>query len=235
MRIAKFDTTIAGTSKCHANSAEQHDQLSGPQHRPATAYEVAGESPAGEVAEIRRQKRHPETDQRVFQFEALGDEVDGKPVGDKEPDRIGERLAKHDAPCLLTPQQGTPRFWSARCNFGSSGFGRLHGINPPPHKQPYHPEQASKDERRPPTAERIVEPHHHHRCDSPADRGAAIEDCDRHAALGFREPFGNSLRRAGPIGRFAGAQHKSEYRKALESGGHGSRHRDHRIPQHCQR
>src|SRR6185503_275014 len=44
----------------------------------------------------------------VLQCEPFGDQVNREPVGNKEPYRIGERLAQHDPPRLPQSQQLTP-------------------------------------------------------------------------------------------------------------------------------
>src|SRR5262249_45764044 len=75
--------------------------------------EPTGEPTAEEVPEIRREERHPEPDQALFQREAPRDEIDREPIGDKEPDRIGKGLRHDAAPRLRQPEKRAIRQRSA--------------------------------------------------------------------------------------------------------------------------
>src|SRR5471030_1089008 len=91
----------------HAESADQDDEFASFQNRPAAVDEVARETAAEKVAEVGRQEWNPETQYGVFQRKSLGDQVNGEPVGDKKPDRIGERFAEHNSPGFLQSQKLT--------------------------------------------------------------------------------------------------------------------------------
>ena len=92
-------TPSAPAASCRGR--RQHDDdLRAVPDRPSAPDEPARDAAAGEVAEIRRQKRHPERQQAVFESVAARHEIDREPVGDEEPDRIGQRLADDDAPGL---------------------------------------------------------------------------------------------------------------------------------------
>ena len=59
---------------------------------------AAREAAAEEVAEVGGQEGHPEAGRGLLEREALGREVDREPVGDHEPDRIGEAAARRSTP-----------------------------------------------------------------------------------------------------------------------------------------
>src|SRR5436189_185251 len=76
---------------------------------PAALDERARPAAAEKISEIGRQKRYPEREQAVLQCEAARHEINGEPVRDEEPDRIGQRLADDDAPGLRQTENGFVR------------------------------------------------------------------------------------------------------------------------------
>src|SRR5262245_27769603 len=112
---------------------------------------MSGRPAAEEISEIRPDERNPYADKAALQCDALGDEIDRKPVADEEPDRIGQRSGGDHAPRLRQFQQVEPaRARSAFLGLGFAfvlqdhlalfiaharmSFGRM--IQPPPEYQP---------------------------------------------------------------------------------------------------
>ena len=69
---------------------DDRDGLARVADAPAARDQLARHAAAEEVAEIGREKRHPEAHQALLELEALRHEIDREPVGDEEPHRIGE-------------------------------------------------------------------------------------------------------------------------------------------------
>src|SRR3712207_2122718 len=63
---------------------------------------------AEEVAEVGGDERDPEGEEPLLQPDALGDEVDGEPVGDEEPDRVGQSPRRDGAPRLRQTEELAP-------------------------------------------------------------------------------------------------------------------------------
>ena len=82
--------------------------------------------------------------------------------------------------------------------------------------QPQKSEQAWNDERDAPSPAK-VDRQDQERRDGAADRRAAVEQGDGHAALAVGEPLGNRLAGAGPVGCFAHAEQKAEEAKACDA------------------
>src|SRR3712207_9051925 len=64
---------------------------------------------AEEVAEVGGDERNPEGEEPLLQPDALGDEVDGEPVGDEEPDGVGQRPRRDGTPRLRQAGGPAPR------------------------------------------------------------------------------------------------------------------------------
>src|SRR5690348_454684 len=62
--------------------------------------EVAGQSPACEVPDIRARERDPESDQRILQLESAAHQEDSEPIGDEEPVRVKDGSRQDDPPGL---------------------------------------------------------------------------------------------------------------------------------------
>src|SRR5713101_4085424 len=115
-----------GDEQGHANSAEDNDRLAGGTERPSFLDEVAGYSSTKEISQIRRDKWDPNGEQAISQINAFGNQVNGKPVGDKEPHRIGERFRNDDSPGLPKRQQVAQLQSRVTGQFGVSPVRREH-------------------------------------------------------------------------------------------------------------
>ena len=88
-------------------------------------------------------------------------------------------------------------------------------VKPAEQNQPAETKYAGDDERRTPTAERVINPQHQKGRDGSANRRAAVKKGYGPTALAFGEPFSHGFRRTRPIARFARAEQKTEKGKAF--------------------
>ena len=145
---------------------------------------------AHEITQIRADEWNPETHERVFQFEPAAHQEERKPVRHHVPVGIENRLGENDAPGLAVADQlghGRARFGRdlvcARARgknhgpFGSTDAGVVLRtmIRRQPGQQPQESERPRDEKRRPPGAERVIEPDDQRWRDRPSNSRAAIE------------------------------------------------------------
>ncbi len=73
----------SGDEQEHADASADDEGLARGCERPAAANEHAGKPAAEEVASIGGEERNPDGQQTAAQVDSFGDQVDGKPVGNK--------------------------------------------------------------------------------------------------------------------------------------------------------
>ena len=170
---------------------------------------------------------------------ALGNEIDGKPVGDEVPDGVGEGLRKDDAPGLGEAEESgiRERRGAGRGGVGAIfedvgtfsggeagvGFGRM--VEPAEEGNPEQTEAAGEEEGGPPIVEKVIDGVDEQWGDGTADGGAGIVDRDGPTGFAAREPFGDGFSGSGPVGGFAGTEEETAGGEAGEArrerGGHG--------------
>jgi hypothetical protein len=97
-----------GDEKEYADASADDEGVAGGGQRPATANEEAGEPAREEVAGIGGEKGNPDGEEAAAEVDALGDQVDGEPVGNEIPDRVGEGLGGDDGPGLAELEEAEP-------------------------------------------------------------------------------------------------------------------------------
>lgn len=169
---------------------------------------------------------------------ALGDEIDGEPVGDEEPDGVGETLGEDDAPGLGVFEKGLVREAGLAGGagvgavgedvfpffFGEARMGFRRVIEPAKERDPEQAEDAGYEERGTPIVENPIDSKDDEGGERAANGGAAIVDGDSPAAFALGEPFGDGFGGAGPVGGFARAEEEAEGGEAGEAGCEGCGH-----------
>ena len=236
-----------GDEQHNAEAAEDNQRFASGAERPAAADQIAGNAAAEKIAEVGGEKRNPDGDEAALEGNAFGNEVDGKPVGDEEPDGIGERFRNDGAPGLREPEEIPP----ARERFGDGGFGgRLvveehlefggadarvilrQVIEAAPGDEPEKAEHSGDDEGdAPPPAE--IHGQDEKRRDGAADRGAAVIEGGGETAFALGEPFGDGFAGGGPVGGFAGTEKETESGEAEDAICEGGQERDDGVPRNA--
>ena len=109
--ISTAATPASTAPKSTANSMRKATSASSDGKRPvkkvaAPKSKSAVRKPAAKkVTQVGRQEWNPETQRASLQREPFGNQINGEPVRDEEPDRIGQRLAQDDAPGLFQAEQ----------------------------------------------------------------------------------------------------------------------------------
>ena len=104
MRKRVINKDSGNQNKC-TDSSRHHNGFAGRQQRPSAPDEPARDDSSSAASRVCRKKWNPYRQKAAAQFEALGNEVDWKPVGDEEPDRIGQHARCDGSPRFLQTQQ----------------------------------------------------------------------------------------------------------------------------------
>src|SRR5262245_46680376 len=91
-------------------------------------------------------------------------------------------------------------------------------VDQPPEDQPNETECTCDEECLLPTSEVCREGDDRRRSDDRSDRGTTVENRHAERTLSRREPFGDRLRRTGPVARFAETQDESKCTQTPETG-----------------
>src|SRR5882672_7622336 len=112
--------------KQYAEASKDDQRFSRRTEWPAAPDQVAGNSTAEEIAQVRGKKGNPHCHQAALERNAFCDQVDGKPVRDKEPHGIGKALGDDRSPSLGQLQKVAPS--QPRFSIGLSflGLGKNH-------------------------------------------------------------------------------------------------------------
>src|SRR5262249_55230594 len=105
----------------HQWTADQENDPPRSPHIPRPMDEVAGQSAAHEVPEIRAYERNPETDERFLQFESAAHQKEREPSGDEKPVGVENRFCQYDAPRLPVLQKVSDRDTRCRRRFARAG------------------------------------------------------------------------------------------------------------------
>src|SRR6266404_9731728 len=212
-----------GDEQQNADAAKDNQRFSRGTERPAAPNQVARNATAEEIAQIRSEKGNPHGEQAAFKRNAFCDEVDGKPVRDEKPNGIGKALGDDRSPGLRKLQEIEPSQPRLTGDLRFLGLGKNHlalgvtdarmilrqVVHPAPDDQPQESEQSRNNEGDAPSPTKVHRQNQKGR-DRTADRGAAVVQRRRKAALALWKPFGNRFARAGPVGRFARAEQKTK-------------------------
>src|ERR1039457_282889 len=156
---------------CHACTANHHHEFASPHDGPTTANQVTGEPASGEITQVGGQEGNPEAGESVLQAESLRHQVDREPVGDKIPNRVGERPPEYDAPGLPHAEQAEPRLGRRRNTLSrvrpaaqyilallgpEPGMSLRRMVESPPHQHPAEAEHSRHHEDGAPAAEGVI-------------------------------------------------------------------------------
>src|SRR2546428_4983944 len=86
--------------KQYADAAKYNQRFSRATERPSTTNQVPGNATAKKIAQIRRKKKKPHSQQSALERNSLCDQVDGKPVRDEKPNGIGKDSGDEHSPGL---------------------------------------------------------------------------------------------------------------------------------------
>src|SRR5215831_7095322 len=186
---------------------------------------------SGKIAQIGRDERHPDRNEAVSQIDALGHEVNGKPVSDEKPYRIRKRACGDCAPGLRELQEvAHTELGSVVSSFvvapilgdqialGISYKGMRVGrmISLAPQNDPKKTEQPRNGHGRPPSPTKVNGEHDEWR-DRAAHGRTAVKKGGGEAALVFGKPFRDGFGRRRPVRRFRRAEKEAKKSEAVKA------------------
>src|SRR5207245_1855923 len=94
--------------------------------RPAASNQITGSAAPKKIAYVCGKERDPHRNQPALERNTLGNQIDGKPVGDEEPNGIGEALRNNRSPGLRKLQEVAPSRQRSSARFSLWFFGENH-------------------------------------------------------------------------------------------------------------
>jgi len=209
--------------KQYAEASKDDQRFSRRTEWPAAPDQVAGNSTAEEIAQVRGKKWNPHCHQAALERNTFCEQVDGKPVRDEEPNGIGKALGDDRSPSLGQLQKVAPS--QPRFSIGLSflGLGKNHPalgvadarmilrqvIHFSPDDQPQESEHSWNDKGDAPTPAKST-PAGSGKARPHRPRMSRCRTAQRPVALALWKPFGNGLARARPVGGFSRSEQKTK-------------------------